>query len=214
MNRLPKMSLPPWRLLHVRLALIGVALFVLVQAVSYVLVQQHFERSLYFSERDTLRNGEAAVNRLAAEHIQALIARGRVLAAQPDVVQALRRGDHPALPAPQGDGKGLVFVAWTDDNLRAPPGESTLQNGALSALAQTYAAGKSDGDAFGRIVVHDWQALCVAAVPVATPRSTGWIVLAERVDDSWLREVRQLSQLGAVLAIRPADGAWKPMTSK
>ena len=104
MNRLPKMSLPPWRLLHVRLALIGVALFVLVQAVSYVLVQQHFERSLYFSERDTLRNGEAAVNRLAAEHIQALIARGRVLAAQPDVVQALRRGDHPALPAPQGDG--------------------------------------------------------------------------------------------------------------
>jgi diguanylate cyclase (GGDEF)-like protein len=184
--------------LRTRISIFFVAMFALVQVLSFVLVHASSSHNARVKVEDELEVGQRVLARMLRQNAQALSQSAHVLTADFAFREAVATNDPATIASAlenQGEqigAKGMLYVGLDGEVI-----VDTLQDervprvfeypGLLERAAITGAAASIE-----ILASHGFQ---LVAIPMRTPAQVGWVVLGFPVDPVFARDLRQLTAL-------------------
>lgn len=214
-TRLPQVeALPLRRRLAFRIVALFLGLLLLVQGVTFALVQ----RSIDHNARELLGNsldlGEQVLARLLRQSATHLNESTRLLAADYGFREAFSSGDTETLVSAlenHGERAGASFSIITDAQYRIQA-SSHADLIALAPLVKRVikrAESTEDLGDSGVIVAVGGHVHQLVAVPIRAPLTVGWVIMGFELDARLVRDMKQLTDMDLAIVTRPANGAWQ-----
>lgn len=203
--------------LQSRLLLLMLALVLLAQLGTALVVSFSVEASIDRQLADTVRVGERVWERLAAERSQRQLASAAVLADDFGFRAAVTSGDAPTIRsalrnlADRGGATGAVLLD-PDGRLLAATRDDLDPASAEAALAPMRVRALEEGAAWG-IVALDDGALEVSLVPVFAPDLVGWAATGVAFGREQALEFRALTALDAAFVLDAPGGGRQLLAS-
>src|SRR5262252_397570 len=210
-----------------RIVAVFLALLLVVQAASFILINRSISSNADASIAQQLETGERVLMRLLVQEARQREDAARLLEKDHGFRTVLAegvRGDelHETLRdslVTHGERIKASLVAYIDAQFRLVT--ATTDNAgpfvALLPRLKSQATSRAGGDALGstqtNLALIDGRAYQVVAVPVGAAGLGGWVLMAFALDQSVLLEVQRLSRLQAVLLASDHDGRWQPVAS-
>ena len=224
----PPAFLNPKRL-EGRIVALFLALLLVVQAASFVLINQSIASNADTSIAQQLDTGERVLLRLLVQDARQREDAARLLEKDHGFRSVLAegvRGDELRETLrdsliTHGERIRASLVAYTDAHYQlvtattdqAAPFVALLPRlKARTARGVSEAAGR-DGAAQAHLALVNGRAYQMVAVPVGAAGLGGWVLMAFEVDRSVLLEVQRLSRLQPVLLASRDGGPWQPLAS-
>ena len=211
-------SLPLRRRLAFRIVALFLGLLLLVQVVTFALVQRSIDRNARELLGSSLDLGEQVFKRLLQQSATHLNESTRVLAADYGFREALSSGDTETLVSAlenHGERAGAAFSVITDaqGDIQAGAG---IDAGRLPPLVQQAirrAESTEDAAASGVIVTVGKRVHQLVAVPVRAPLTIGWVVMGYVLDERLARDMKQLTDMSLVIVTHTRGGGWQAALS-
>jgi len=218
------MQLPAFlnvRRLEGRIVAVFLSLLLVVQLVSFAVIDRVITRNASSDIAGELQTGERIFQRLLVQQAEKRRDAADLLAKDYGFKQAI------ALPlseagtvetiqdalANQGQRIGATVVAYFDNDLHLVAA-TRAEARRFSELLKQRVDGSTADDA--RLVQIDGRPYQVVAQPVRTPAPLGWVLMGFALDSSLLEDLRSLSELQAIVVRRNASdsGHWQPLISR
>ena len=213
------------RRLSLRIAGLSLALLLVIQTVSLLLIRRSIEANARESLQQALAQGEGVLRSLLASNADHLLQASRVLAADYGFRSAIASDDRETIAsalANHGERLGATVMLLTDARFRVkasagPVDAATLQARLLPQVRRSAEAGavpEAPGDDLrsgeAHIALLDGEPYQVVAVPVRAPLVVGYVLMGFPVQDELLAEMRRLTSLDVVLMTRePGQPGWR-----
>ena len=217
-------ALPLRRRLAFRIVALFLGLLLLVQVVTFALVQRSIEHNARELLGASLDLGEQVFRRLLRQSATHLSESTRLLAADYGFREALSSGDVETLASAlenHGERAGAGFSVITDAQgeirasagatLTTPTTTATLQPLVMRAIEQ--AESTEDPGASGIIVSMGKQVHQLVAVPIRAPLTIGWVVMGFQLDERLLKDMKQLTDMSLVIVTRNQSSGWQSALS-
>src|SRR5262245_59569262 len=226
------MALPNFlnlRRLEGRIVALFLALLLVVQAASFVLINHSIASNADASIAQQLDSGQRVLLRLLVQDARQREDAARLLEKDHGFRTVLAegvRGDELRETlkdslASHGDRIKASLVAYTASQFQlvaattdqAAPFVALLPRLTTHAARGVFDAGLRDAAPQGNLALVDGRAYQVVAVPVGAAGLGGWVLMAFALDQAALQEVQRLSRLQAVLLASRDDGAWRALAT-
>jgi len=211
-----------------RIVALFLALLLVVQAASFVLINRSIASNADASIAQQLETGERVLTRLLVQEARQREDAARLLEKDHGFRSVLAegvRGDELRETlkdslATHGERIKASLVAYTDSQFRLVTATSERAEPFVALLprlkSQRESAASASADAArpaANLVLVDGRAYQVVAVPVGAAGLGGWVLMAFALEQSVLLEVQRLSRLQAVLLASDHDGPWQALAS-
>lgn len=211
-------ALPMRRRLAFRIVALFLGLLLLVQVVTFALVQRSIDQNARELLGSSLDLGEQVFRRLLRQSATHLSESTRVLAADYGFREALSSGDTETLVSAlenQGERTGASFSIITDAQgaVQATTGPRSAELTGLVQRAIRQAESTEDPGESGVIVAMGKQVLQLVAVPIRAPLTIGWVVMGYQLDERLVRDMKQLTAMSLVIVTRTQAGGWQAALS-
>ncbi len=211
-------ALPLRRRLAFRIVALFLGLLLLVQVVTFALVQRSIDHNARELLGASLDLGEQVFRRLLRQSATHLSESTRLLAADYGFREALSSGDTETLVSAlenHGERAGASFSIITDAQgaiqASTKPPSSDMAGRVKSAIRQ--AESTEDPGASGLIVSIGKQVHQLVAVPIRAPLTIGWVVMGFQLDERLVRDMTQLTAMNLVIVTRTQAGGWQAALS-
>jgi len=214
----PSEALPLRRRLAFRIVALFLGLLLLVQFVTFALVQRSIEHNARELLGASLDLGEQVFRRLLRQSATHLSESTRLLAADYGFRDALSSGDTETLVSAlenHGERAGAGFSIITDaqGEVQAIAGADSAALKPLVKRAIQRAESTEDPGASGVIVTVGKQVHQLVAVPIRAPLTIGWVVMGFQLDERLVRDMKQLTDMSLVIVTRSQSSGWQAALS-
>ena len=211
-------ALPLRRRLAFRIVALFLGLLLLVQVVTFTLVQRSIDHNARELLAASLDLGEQVFRRLLRQSATHLSEATRLLAADYGFREALSSGDTETLVSAlenHGERAGAGFSVITDaqGEIQAISGTDSAALKPLVKRAIQRAESTEDPGASGVIVTVGKQVHQLVAVPIRAPLTIGWVVMGFELDERLVRDMKQLTDMSLVIVTRTRSGGWQATLS-
>lgn len=211
-------ALPLRRRLAFRIVALFLGLLLLVQVVTFALVQRSIDRNARELLGSSLDLGEQVFRRLLRQSAIHLSESTRLLAADYGFREALSSGDTATLVSAldnHGERAGASFSITTDAQgvIQASTRPQSTDTAALVKRAIQQAESSPDPGDSGLIVDMGKQVHQLVAVPIRAPLTIGWVVMGFELDERLVRDMKQLTDMSLVIVTRTRSGGWQAALS-
>ncbi len=211
-------ALPMRRRLAFRIVALFLGLLLLVQVVTFALVQRSIDHNARELLGSSLDLGEQVFRRLLRQSATHLSESTRLLAADYGFREALSSGDTETLVSAldnHGERAGASFSIITDaqGTVQASTGPRSTELTELVQRAIRQAESTEDPGESGVIVAMGKQVLQLVAVPIRAPLTIGWVVMGYQLDERLVRDMKQLTAMSLVIVTRTQAGGWQAALS-
>ncbi|WP_286742694.1 putative bifunctional diguanylate cyclase/phosphodiesterase [Aquabacterium sp. UBA2148] len=211
-------ALPMRRRLAFRIVALFLGLLLLVQVVTFALVQRSIDHNARELLGSSLDLGEQVFRRLLRQSATHLSESTRLLAADYGFREALSSGDTETLVSAldnHGERAGASFSIITDaqGKVQASTGPRSAELTGLVQRAIRQAESTEDPGESGVIVAMGKQVLQLVAVPIRAPLTIGWVVMGYQLDERLVRDMKQLTAMSLVIVTRTQSGGWQAALS-
>ncbi len=200
--------------LESRIATLFLALLIVVQVISLLVIQHGIARNERNSISHELSNGEKVFRSLVEQNAQKLRLRAQVVARDTAFAEAIGTADANDLLTVQS--------ALTNSGLRARADLTMLIGGdrqilipsammhakGLDALVLSLLDQADASDGTAAIAIVDHKPFQIVVMPVKAPITIAWVVMGFDIDGQLAREMKELSALDAVLLTRNGHDPW------
>jgi diguanylate cyclase (GGDEF)-like protein len=209
-----------FRSLESRIATLFLALLVVVQVISLLVIQHGIARNERNSISHELTNGEKVLSSLVEQNAQKLRLRAQVVARDTAFVQAIGNTENfEDLPTLQS--------ALINSGLRARADLTMLINGnrqvvipaallnseVLNQLALSLLDQADQSDGASAIAIIDHKPYQIIVMPVKAPITIAWVVMGFAIDHHLATDMKELSALDTVLLTRTGNQPWYSVAS-
>lgn len=218
-----------FRSFQTRLILFSWLLFVLVEAVTYYLVQSAIQNNVLTQAQTQLTVTQDIVNRRVTENAAALAEGSTIMAWDFGFRQAVASDDRPTIRSTLHNlasriNADRVMLVSLDSKVLVDTGAlSDSENGnavragmpdATFAFPDMIETADTDGRAAATTVL-DNRIYQLVVVPILAPEPIAWIVVGVETGNSFASELQHTSTLPIEItfAFKGADGAWKAPAS-
>ncbi len=206
-------ALPLRRRLAFRIVALFLGLLLLVQGVTFALVQRSIDHNARELLGSSLDLGEQVLTRLLRQSATHLNESTRLLAADYGFREALSSGDTETLVSAlenHGQRAGASFSIITDaqGQVQASTGADLASIKPLLKQAITRAESTEDLGASGVIVAMSGHVHQLVAVPIRAPLTIGWVVMGFQLDARLARDMKQLTDMDLLIVTRTPGGTW------
>ncbi|MFZ5521460.1 MAG: putative bifunctional diguanylate cyclase/phosphodiesterase [Pseudomonadota bacterium] len=196
--------------LALRIAGLSLALLLVIQAVSLVLIRRSIEANARQSLRQSLAQGEGVLRSLLARNADHLLQATHVLAADYGFRSAIASDDRDTIAsalANHGERLGASVMLLTDARFQVkasagPVSAATLQQRLLPQVRRSAVSPAAVRTEDAHIALLDGEPYQVVAVPVRAPLVVGYVLMGFPLQDSLLQEMRRLTALDVVVLTR------------
>ena len=211
-------AIPLRRRLAFRIVALFLGLLLIIQLISFALVERSIDQNARGALQESLNLGERVFERLLAQNALHLRESTQLLSADYGFREAIASEDTETLVsalANHGERLGADFAVFTTAQgvLKA----STLKdtNGLLPLITRAINQTSQQGSEGVPPLVMQLQQrpYQLIAVPVKAPLTIGWVVMGFRLEQELLTEMHQLTGLGAIVMTRHSQGNWRAALS-
>lgn len=211
-------ALPLRRRLAFRIVALFLGLLLVVQVITFALVQRSIDHNARELLGASLDLGEQVFRRLLRQSATHLSESTRLLAADYGFREALSSGDTETLVSAlenHGERAGAGFSIITDaqGDIQAGTRADTKELADLVKRAIQRADSTEDPGASGVIVPLGQQVHQLVAVPIRAPLTIGWVVMGFQLDERLVRDMKQLTDMSLVIVTRTHSGDWQAALS-
>ncbi len=211
-------AIPLRHRLAFRIVALFLGLLLLVQVVTFALVQRSIDHNARELLGASLDLGEQVLTRLMRQSAIHLSESTRLLAADYGFREALSSGDTETLVSAlenHGERAGASFSLITDAQgvIQAGTAANATALSSLAKRAIQRADSTEDAGMAGLIAPIGTQVHQLVAVPIRAPLTIGWVVMGFQLDDRLVRDMKQLTDMNLVVVTRKQDGNWQAALS-
>lgn len=205
--------LPLPRRLAFRIVALFLGLLLIVQVVTFALVQRSIDHNARELLGSSLDLGEQVFRRLLQQSSTHLSESTRLLAADYGFREALSSGDTETLISAlenHGERAGASFSVITDAQGKPQASTATASSELPALILRTIRQAESSGENAnsGLIVALGKQVHQLVAVPIKAPLTIGWVVMGFELDERLVRDMKQLTDMSLVIVTRTSSGGW------
>ena len=196
--------------IETRIIALFLILLLLVQAVSFILIQRSVDANAMAAVASELRVGERVFDTVLAQRADRLAEATRVLAADYGLRAALASDDRETIASALQNhgsriGAQVAFLTDAQFVLRA----ATRPDAVRYSKLLSPAAGVDRESERPPIFVLDGRPFLLVKAPVKAPLVIGWVVMAFPLDRDLLNEAQKVLSLDAALVRKSGSGAWE-----